>query len=134
MSTDYSSNKRAAYYRQLCPDKVPVMLIPLRQRSQLATFKFLVPKSASYSHFVRSVRKYIEVKAETGLYFYVANQTNSQLSNQPKNYSDNQSGNHNKELLPTGYLMSEVDQQFTTIIEGERGYLYIYYDLENTFG
>jgi len=115
-----SGSRKAGDIRQSNPDRIPVLLLPLKQGSKLASLKLLVPKESSYSHFISKVRKHLDVKAETGLYFFVGAHDNS--SNKSNNV---------KIITFVNSSMAEIDSIYASSTDD---FLYFYYDLEATFG
>jgi hypothetical protein len=111
-STNFSTkmyDDDARYIREKYPDKVPILLIPLRQNSKLAYLRLLVPKDLSFSHFIASVRRRLSMTSETGLYFYIGS---------------------DKTITTVNTLISHIDLRYTS----KDGFVYVYYDLETSFG
>ena len=91
------------------PDRIPIILEKniKSEISDIKKNKYLVPKELVFSNFIFSIRKYIELDNNKSLFFFINNYI-------PKN--------------------SELICEIYNTHKDKDGYLYIIYDIENTFG
>lgn len=101
---------KAKNIREKYTDRVPVILVPVRNTisQDKKPLKFLVPKELSFGQFAATVRKHLNAST-SGLYFFIGNSKSIPMSNT---------------------LMAVIDLEYSS----SNDYLYIYYDVEASFG
>jgi GABA(A) receptor-associated protein len=89
-------------------DRVPIIVKPGNERTPATeNFKYLVPKNVTVGQFVNTIRKKTQIKSYQALFVFV-----------------------NGVLPPTSSSMVDVYNEH----HEEDGFLYVIYNLENTFG
>ena len=96
-------------------DKIPVIIGPATDTAPvISNHKFLVPSDMSVGHLMHMLRSRIQLKQNEALFIFVNSMTN---------------GSH--DIIPTNsYLMNHIYKLY----KSEDGFLYVKYDVENTFG
>jgi GABA(A) receptor-associated protein len=89
------------------PERIPV-IVGTRKEINLDKQKYLVPRDLTVGQFIHVIRKRIEIKPETALFFFT----------------------ENNQLPPNSTLMGNLYQD----CKNKDGFLYVSIALENTFG
>ena len=96
--------------KQKYPDRTPVIVDSLKDNlDNIKNHKFLVPNDITLAQFMFIIRKQLTIKPEEALYFFIS---------------------ENKTMETGSKTISELTQKHA---DKDR-FLYIYYDLESTFG
>lgn len=97
-------------FKQKFPDKIPVIVDSYTEKSPtIDNHKFLVPNDITLAQFMYIIRKRVKLNPDEALYFFIGS----------------------KKIMETGSkLMSEI---FKSHADDDK-FLYIYYDIESTFG
>ena len=97
-------------FKQKYPDRIPVIVDSYTEKSPtIDNHKFLVPNDITLAQFMYIIRKRVKLNPDEALYFFIGS----------------------KKIMDTGSkLMSEI---FKYHADDDK-FLYIYYDIESTFG
>jgi GABA(A) receptor-associated protein len=99
-----------ARFKQKYPDRIPVIVDSYSEKSpSIDNHKFLVPNDITLAQFMYIIRKRVKINPDEALYFFIGS----------------------KKIMETASkLMSEIYKSHSD----EDKFLYIYYDIESTFG
>jgi len=91
------------------PKSIPILIDTKYDTTpKLKKNKYIIPNSFTFGHFFEIIRKQLDIKKETALFFFIN-----------KNI-----------LLSAGMLISDIYNKY----KSENGFLQVYYSLENVFG
>lgn len=99
-----------ARLRERYPDRIPVIVDRppgSRTAPPISKHKYLVPLDLTMDKFVHEVRQHIELDSQKSLFFFVEGT-----------------------LVPNGETMSRIYQRW----QASDGFLYVTYEVDNTFG
>ena len=113
LKTNTQFDKRiydAIRLKQKYPDRVPVIVDSMTDKAPvIKNHKYLVPTDITLAQFMFIIRKNITLKSDEALYFFIGS----------------------KKIMETGSkLLSEI---YKSHADSDK-FLYIYYDIESTFG